>query len=60
MGKGDQRSRRGKIFRGTFGKTRPRKQHKGYVAPPAAPAAPVAEAAPKTPRKRTPKPPATT
>jgi len=24
MGKGDQRSRRGKIFRGTFGKTRPR------------------------------------
>ena len=24
MGKGDQRSRRGKICRGTFGKTRPR------------------------------------
>ena len=24
MGKGDQRSRRGKISRGTFGKTRPR------------------------------------
>ncbi|HJZ11277.1 MAG TPA: 30S ribosomal protein THX [Acidobacteriota bacterium] len=26
MGKGDQRSRRGKINRGTFGKTRPRKR----------------------------------
>ena len=25
MGKGDRRSRRGKIFRGTFGKTRPHK-----------------------------------
>jgi 30S ribosomal protein S31 len=25
MGKGDQRSRRGKIYRGTHGKTRPRK-----------------------------------
>ncbi len=25
MGKGDQRSRRGKIWRGTFGKRRPRK-----------------------------------
>lgn len=28
MGKGDQRSRRGKIWRGTFGKTRPRKVKK--------------------------------
>lgn len=26
MGKGDIRSRRGKIYRGTFGKTRPRKK----------------------------------
>ena len=25
MGKGDQRSRRGKIWRGTFGRRRPRK-----------------------------------
>jgi len=24
MGKGDQRSRRGKIYRGTFGKSRPK------------------------------------
>jgi 30S ribosomal protein S31 len=28
MGKGDQRSRRGKIYRGTFGKARPRKPKK--------------------------------
>ncbi|MBN1131269.1 MAG: 30S ribosomal protein THX [Chitinispirillaceae bacterium] len=28
MGKGDRRSRRGKIFRGTFGKRRPRKNKK--------------------------------
>jgi len=26
MGKGDKRSKRGKIWRGTFGKTRPRKK----------------------------------
>jgi 30S ribosomal protein S31 len=26
MGKGDLRTRRGKIYRGTFGKTRPRKK----------------------------------
>jgi len=28
MGKGDQRTKRGKIFRGTFGKTRPKKVKK--------------------------------
>jgi 30S ribosomal protein S31 len=28
MGKGDRRSRRGKLFRGTFGKRRPRKKKK--------------------------------
>jgi len=27
MGKGDQRSRRGKIWRGTFGKRRPKKSN---------------------------------
>jgi 30S ribosomal protein S31 len=32
MGKGDQRTKRGKIVRGTFGKTRPKK-HKKAVAP---------------------------
>jgi len=26
MGKGDQRTRRGKIYRGTFGKRRPKKR----------------------------------
>lgn len=26
MGKGDQRTRRGKLFRGTFGKKRPKKK----------------------------------
>ncbi len=31
MGKGDLRTRRGKIFRGTFGKTRPRKKKKKSV-----------------------------
>jgi 30S ribosomal protein S31 len=28
MGKGDKRSRRGKIFAGSFGKTRPKKKNK--------------------------------
>ncbi len=28
MGKGDRRTKRGKIFRGTFGKYRPRKKKK--------------------------------
>lgn len=28
MGKGDRRTRRGKIFRGTFGKSRPRSKTK--------------------------------
>jgi len=28
MGKGDQRSKRGKIFKGTFGKSRKRKKKK--------------------------------
>ena len=29
MGKGDQRTRRGKIFRGSFGKSRPKDPAKG-------------------------------
>lgn len=40
MGKGDQRSRRGKIWRGTFGKRRPRKSK---IAAPASTAAAPAE-----------------
>ncbi|ROR34420.1 30S ribosomal protein THX [Inmirania thermothiophila] len=29
MGKGDRRTRRGKIWRGTYGNTRPKKVRKG-------------------------------
>lgn len=42
MGKGDQRSRRGKIHRGTFGTRRP-KRSKSAVKP----SAPAEETAPK-------------
>ena len=35
MGKGDQRTRRGKIHRGTFGKRRPKK-HTPVTKPPVA------------------------
>lgn len=31
MGKGDQKTKRGKIYRGTFGKHRPRKKNKRRV-----------------------------
>ena len=49
MGKGDQRSRRGKIHRGTFGRRRPRR-NKGAVKPAVA----AVESAPKkAPRKET-------
>jgi len=37
MGKGDQRSRRGKIWRGTFGKRRPKKSKSAAPAPAANP-----------------------
>jgi 30S ribosomal protein S31 len=33
MGKGDQRTRRGKLYRGTFGKTRPGKKKKKKSKP---------------------------
>ncbi|MBN2893408.1 MAG: 30S ribosomal protein THX [Bacteroidales bacterium] len=33
MGKGDRRTRRGKLFTGTFGKMRPRKKVKKQDAP---------------------------
>lgn len=48
MGKGDRRTRRGKIFRGSFGKARPgktKKKNNGAAAPAAAAAAPVEAAA---------------
>lgn len=46
MGKGDLRSRRGKIYNGSHGKTRP-----GRAAKKAAPPAPVAPARAAGPRK---------
>jgi 30S ribosomal protein S31 len=33
MGKGDKRTRRGKIFAGSYGKTRPKSKKKGNTAP---------------------------
>jgi len=36
MGKGDIRTRRGKIFRGTYGKTRPKKKNARKAAAEAA------------------------
>ena len=53
MGKGDQRSRRGKIWRGTFGKRRPKKS-KHASAPVATPAveAPVEPPVEAPPKKR--------
>lgn len=35
MGKGDKRTKRGKIFRKSYGKSRPRKAAKPQAAPPA-------------------------
>ena len=35
MGKGDRRSRRGKLFRGTYGNKRPHKKEKNPAAKPA-------------------------
>jgi 30S ribosomal protein S31 len=32
MGKGDQRTRRGKIYRGTFGKSRPKPKKKARAS----------------------------
>jgi 30S ribosomal protein S31 len=48
MGKGDKRTRRGKIFAGSFGKTRPKPRKPAFVAT----EKPVEE---KAPRKRMPK-----
>ena len=48
MGKGDQRSRRGKIHRGTFGRRRPKRKHS-----PVKPIAAVESAPKKTTQKET-------
>jgi 30S ribosomal protein S31 len=45
MGKGDKRSRRGKIFAGSFGKRRPKYKKEVFV--PSADAAGASDAAPK-------------
>ncbi len=42
MGKGDRRSRRGKIWRGSFGNTRPKKRKKAEAETPTKRAAPKA------------------
>ncbi len=47
MGKGDKRTRKGKIYRGSHGVTRPRKSKTA-----AAPSAPKAASARKTARKK--------
>jgi len=47
MGKGDQRSRRGKIWRGTFGKRRPKKRETGV-----APVVAVGDASPKKDKQK--------
>jgi len=36
MGKGDKKTRRGKIWRGTFGKRRPKAKNQGKKSAPAA------------------------
>lgn len=54
MGKGDRRTRRGKIYAGSFGKLRPKSTKKTGVKKAAAPAAakPAAKPAAKTAAKR--------
>jgi len=63
MGKGDKKSRKGKIAMGSFGVTRPKKKSKGAAAantsastkkaaPKKAPAAPKKAAAKKAPSKK--------
>lgn len=49
MGKGDRRTRRGKIYRGTFGKRRPRVQSTKKKSAPGATSASTAAEAPATP-----------
>jgi 30S ribosomal protein S31 len=50
MGKGDKRSRRGKIFAGSYGKTRPKFKKEAYV-----PSENSGEAAASAPKERKPK-----
>jgi 30S ribosomal protein S31 len=50
MGKGDKRSRRGKIFAGSFGKTRPKFKKDTYV-----PSADAGEKSAEAPKERKPR-----
>jgi putative endonuclease len=52
MGKGDQRSRRGKIHRGTFGRRRPKRNKVAVKPAPAAESAPKKVARKEAPRRR--------
>jgi 30S ribosomal protein S31 len=52
VGKGDRRTRRGKIYAGSFGKLRPKDPKAGKKAAPAAAAKPAAKPAAKTAAKR--------
>jgi 30S ribosomal protein S31 len=57
VGKGDRRTRRGKIYAGSFGKSRPKapkakKTVKAKSARPAAKASPAAKPAAKTPARK--------
>ncbi|HLG34898.1 MAG TPA: 30S ribosomal protein THX [Bacteroidia bacterium] len=47
MGKGDRKSKRGKIFMGSYGKSRPARRGKAKVVATAAPVAVTKKAAPK-------------
>jgi 30S ribosomal protein S31 len=49
MGKGDRKTKRGKLFKGSYGKSRPRKMEQ---TAPAATAEPAAKAKPKAKAKK--------
>jgi 30S ribosomal protein S31 len=51
MGRGDKRSRKGKIFKGSYGNVRPHRL-RTFVAPVAVAAATAVKAAPKTAAKK--------
>ncbi|MET0282085.1 MAG: 30S ribosomal protein THX [Steroidobacteraceae bacterium] len=52
MGKGDRRTRRGKIYAGSFGKLRPKSAKKTVSKAAPAAAKPAAKAAPKAKRAK--------
>ena len=52
MGRGDKRSRKGKIFAGSYGKTRPKHKKKAVVANAAVAAEPAPKKTVRTVRKK--------